>query len=117
DVARDQGGDQREHPDRAEEQQHEREGQAGLVDVAAEGDVLGTVAPAVERHSRDEDDRHHGRQPEAEVGALLGAQLAQLPAVDGQYASHHSVKRKKSSSSVGAWGTRAVMATPVSTSA
>ena len=31
-----------------------------------------------------------GRRAEAEVGALLGAQLAQLPAVDGQHAGPHA---------------------------
>ena len=81
DVAGDQRGDQREHPDRAEEQQDERDRQAGVVDVAAEGDVV--RAAALGDEGDDEDDRHQRRRAEAEVGALLGAQLAQLPAVDG----------------------------------
>ena len=51
-----QRGDQREHPDRAEEQQHERDRQPGLVDVAPEGDVLGRAA--LGRDGDDEDDRH-----------------------------------------------------------
>ena len=46
DVPRHQRGDQREHPDRAEQQQHERDREAARVDVAPEGDEQPAAAPA-----------------------------------------------------------------------
>ena len=61
---------------------HQRDRQARLVDVAAEGTSSGP--PPLQASGDDEDDRHGDRGAEPEVGALLGAQLAQLPGVDGQ---------------------------------
>ncbi len=97
DVARHERGDQREEPDRAEREQDERRGEARVAHVAAERDVVGSAALQGERD--DEDRRRDRRGGEAEVGALLRDELAQLPAVDRQRARHHATR---SSSGLGA---------------
>src|SRR4029077_3174040 len=50
--------------------------------------VIGATALGDQRD--DEDERHHRGRSEAKVGPLLGAQLAQLPAVDGKDAGVHA---------------------------
>ena len=62
DVAGDEGGDDPGYPDRAEEQEDERDRQPGVVDVAAEGDFVRLAALGDE--GADEDQRHdRGAQP------------------------------------------------------
>ena len=56
----------------------ERDRQAGLAHVVAERDAL--RAAVVGQQRGDEDQRHQQRAAEADVGALLGGELAQLPA-------------------------------------
>src|SRR3954465_5253323 len=75
---------------RAEQQQHKWDRQAAVVDVAAERDVVGPAA-ALQAGCDDEDDRHEDRGAEPEVGALLEAQLAQLPAVDRRSGRVHAM--------------------------
>ena len=58
------------------------------MDVAAEGDVI--WATPAGRHRDDEDDRHRGGGAQAEIGALLSPQLAQLPAVDRSDPGHQA---------------------------
>ena len=107
----------------------------GRVDVAAERHVLGLAA--LDRDGDDEDDGTSGGGAEAEVRALLRAQLAQLPAVDGERARHScqllgeppprdraaspapspSVRSKKSSSSDAMRGASSRISAPASVSA
>ena len=86
DVAGNERRDQREEPVGAEGEQDERHREPGLEHVPAEGDVLRAVVPR--RDGRDEDGRDGGGEQEADVGALLGEQLPELPAVDGEGARH-----------------------------
>src|SRR5438552_5912659 len=122
DVAGDERGDQRQAPDRHEEEDDERHREPGLPDVAAERHVVG--AAALEHEHRDEDDRDDRRRSETEVGALLGEQLGELPAVDAGEGGHTaataaarswsedspSVMPRKSSSRLAVSGTSAVKA-------
>src|SRR6185369_198054 len=77
-----------EQPDGPEEEHHKGNGKSGVVDVTAESDVV-RVAPTGDQGDH-EDGRHCRRSPKTQVGALLGPQLAQLPAVDGQHAGHQA---------------------------
>ena len=68
-----------------QEQQHQhRRGEPRLGDLRGEDVLAAVVVALVEALEDDEDQRQDDHQAEAEVGALLGDQLAQLPAVDGQ---------------------------------
>ena len=80
DVAGDERRDQRQAPDRHEEEHDEGHGEAGVADVAAERDVVGSAA--LDHEDDDEDDRDDDGGAEPEVGALLCEQLGDLPAVD-----------------------------------
>src|SRR5581483_3493062 len=135
DVAGDERGDEREHPDRTEEQDHERDGQAAAVDVAPEGNVVRSAL--AEMGGDDEQDRHQRSRTQAEVRALLIAELGELPAVDGGDAgiahavaasagsgaaapslpSAPSVSEKNRSSRVTVWGASARISAPASISA
>src|SRR5262249_19797495 len=120
DVAGDERGDQRQPPDRHEEEDDERDGEPRLADVAAERHVVRPAA--LEQEHDDEDDRDCGRGAEAEVRALLGEQLRDLPAVDLRDAGHSAtasrswsldsppVRPRKSSSRLSVSGTSAVIA-------
>ena len=82
DVAGDERGDQREEPDRAEDQQR-RAGSRGRTRARSARTGRRSGPPLRSAQRDDEDHRHEDRrQPKPEVGALLRAQLAQLPAVD-----------------------------------
>ena len=88
DVTSHQGRDQRKHPNRTEEQEHQGDGKAGVVHIAAEGHVVGPAA--LGDQGDHEDDRHGQGGAQTEVGALLGTELAELPSVDGQDAGIHT---------------------------
>ena len=86
DVAGDERGDQGQPPDRHEEEDDERHGEARVADVPAERDVV--RAAGLEHEHDDEDDRHEHRGAEPEVGALLCKELGELPAVDAGDTGH-----------------------------
>src|SRR5439155_7016532 len=137
DVPRHERRDQREHPHRSEEQQDERDCEPGLVDVSPEGDVVRLAVLRPDGHGEDDRDSRGGAQPE--VRPLLEAQLAQLPAVDGEHPRSHvrspitagtpasrgpapfapspSVSAKKRSSSVAWCGESSRISAPASASA
>ena len=94
DVAGHERGDEREQPDRAEEEQHERDREPGLADVAPErrrrfGPPVCSASATTKMIGTSD------RGAEPEVGALLGAQLAQLPAVDGPQAGPSGGRRAR----------------------
>ena len=102
---------------RHEEERDERDGEPRVPDVAAERHV---VRPArLELEHDHEDERHEHRRAQAEVRALLGQQLRDLPAVDGGHATSARdallspdsppVSPRKSSSRLALSGTSAVM--------
>src|SRR4029077_13241922 len=75
-------------------------------------------------HHDHEQHRQRRGGADPEIRALLGQQLAQLPAVGGEGCGHHrapvyepSVRSKKRPSSVAPSGTSAAMPTPAETSA
>jgi hypothetical protein len=82
-IAGHQGGDQRQEEDGLEQQHQHRRGQTRLSDLAGEDTVAAAVACVHVLHDHEDQGQDHG-QAEAHVGALLGTQLAQLPAVDGE---------------------------------
>src|SRR2546423_13944449 len=99
------------------------------MDVAAERDLVGVAI--ADAHRNREEHRHGRRRPEDEVGALLVAELVELPPVDGEHARVHatstgwraaprswpSVRRKNSVSSDAACGVSSTGAAAASTSA
>src|SRR5207302_117599 len=120
-----EGGDQRQAPDRHEEEDDERGSEPGVADVSAERDVI-RAACLKDEHDH-EDDRHQDRGNHTEVRALLGQQLRELPLVDPADGGNHatassapagspvacspSVMPRKSSSRLAVSGTSAV--TPI----
>ena len=82
DVARDQRGDQRQHERRHEQQHQHRRGEARLGDVRGEDVLVAVAFVLMQVLDEHEDQRQDRRQPEAEIGALLRDELAQLPAPD-----------------------------------
>src|SRR5207342_3166992 len=100
DVAGDERRHEREEPHRREEEQDERDREARLAHVAAEGHIVGR--PALKRERRYEDERHRRDRPEAEIRPLLRHELSELPAVGGEERRHHAT-----SSTTGSAGTTA----------
>ena len=88
DVTGDERRDEREAPDRHEEEDDERRCQTGVADVAAERNVV--RATRLEHEDDDEDERHGHRTDETEVGALLREELRDLPAVHLCDGSRHA---------------------------
>src|SRR5439155_19777984 len=89
DVARDEGGDQRQAPDRHEEEDDERGREPRVADVPAKRNVV--RAARLEYQYDDEDDRHQDRGEQTEVGPLLRQQLRQLPLVDLAQRGDHAI--------------------------
>src|SRR5215475_14177647 len=94
DVARDERRDQREPPDRHEEEDHERHREARLADVAPERDVVRPAA--LQYEDGDEDDRDGDRGADPEIGALLREQLRDLPAIDPDHTGHTAISVTRS---------------------
>src|SRR2546428_6886551 len=94
--------------------------QSRLADVAAERHVVRPAGLQNEHH--DEDDRDGDRGAEPEVGALLGEELGELPAIHLRNACHSAtasrswsldsppVRPRKSASRLSVSGTSAVIA-------
>ena len=84
DVAGHERGDQRQEEGRQEGQHQHRGREPGLEDLRGEDRVGVARRVAADQLDDDEDQRQQHGEAETEVGALLGDELAQLPAVDGE---------------------------------
>ena len=122
----DERGDQREEPERAEDQDHRRDREARLAHVAPERDVVGL--PGLQRERDDEDDRARAPPRRARGRSASGRRACAAPsrrrcaarpsgglgtasaAGAGVLAAPSSVRRKNRSSSVAACGASARIA-------